>query len=117
MRDCIFIKNLTCQAIIGVLPEERTSKQTLNIDLDIETDTSRAALTADLALSVDYAKVAREVEELAVDAEAYLLETLAEDIAKYVLANKNAHAVTVSLDKPSAVSSTDTVGVRIYRER
>jgi dihydroneopterin aldolase len=117
MRDTIFINDLSCQAIIGVLPEERTAPQPLNISLEIETDSTLAAFNADLEQTIDYAYVALEVEELAINAEAHLLETLAENIAKCILVNPKAIAVTVSLDKPNAIPGAQTVGVRIYRER
>ena len=117
MTDHVFVRDLSCQAIIGMLPEERKTPQTLIINLEVATDTTTAAFTKDLSQTVDYALIANEVQELARDAEAHLLETLAEDIAKYVLSHPPAFAVTVALDKPDAVAEAATVGVSIYRER
>jgi FolB domain-containing protein len=117
MPDKILIKNLACKAIIGILPEERVAPQPLNINLAIETDTTAAAFTADLGQTIDYARIAQEVAELAVGAEAHLLETLAEDIAKYVLSHERALGVTVALDKPAAIDNAETVGIEIYRSR
>lgn len=93
--DHVFVRDLSCQAIIGVLPEERVTPQTLIINLEIATDTTTAAFTRDLSQTVDYALIANEVQELARDAEAHLLETLAEDIAKYVLTHQAATASTL----------------------
>ena len=57
------------------------------------------------------------MEELAVSRQCLLVETLAAEIAAYVLTMQHAQSVAVAVDKPNAIANADTVGVRIYRSR
>ena len=113
--DRIFITGLEFDAIIGVLPHERTTAQPLRVDLELEADTARAALSKNLADTVDYAKVAEAVVAHCQAAEALLLETLAADIAGLALAEKGVAGVRVRIAKPRAVAAAEAVGVEIYR--
>ena len=44
MTDTVYIRNLMVNAIIGVLPDERTTPQPVRIDLEVTVDTHIAEL-------------------------------------------------------------------------
>ena len=118
--DAIELRGLRVTAICGVLPHERTTPQSLEIDVDIEVDLSRAGASDDLADTVDYGAVVADVERVAATLEPQLLERLAEAIATVVLAiDARVSAVTVAGRKldPPVTQSLATSGVRITRER
>jgi len=103
----------------GVGEEERLVEQPFEVDLDVVLDTGRAASTDDVNDTVDYGRLAEEVAEVVEDSSFHLLETLAEVIARTVLAYESVEEVTVVLRKlrPPVPLDLATAGVRITRNR
>jgi dihydroneopterin aldolase len=116
-RDVVYIRNLVFDAIIGVLPEERTTPQPVCINLQVSVNTREAAASRRLDDTLDYAALAQAVQTLTVDSQCLLVETLAEDIAALALASPHAQAVVVDVMKPNALSQAEGVGVRITRNK
>jgi FolB domain-containing protein len=85
----------------------------------MHTDTSPAARTDDIAHTVDYAAVAADVVVLVTGEPVNLIETLAERIARRVLARDFVTSVDVTVHKPQADLgvSVDDVSVTIHRQR
>ncbi|MEL0048163.1 MAG: dihydroneopterin aldolase [Gammaproteobacteria bacterium] len=115
-RDKVFIRDLTFNAILGILPEERVQPQPVIINLTLITDITVAAASKNIGDTLNYAEVADAARSLTVEGEYLLIETLVEDIAKVCL-EAGADAVSVRVEKPNAVSEASAVGVEIYRER
>jgi dihydroneopterin aldolase len=113
--DKIFVNNLRVQAILGIYPLEREQPQEVVINLEIETDCSKAAASKDLTDSLDYATLADAVAELTISGKYLLIETLIEDIARHCLRQPLVQGVSVQVEKPQAVSRADSVGIKIYR--
>lgn len=119
MTDRIRLVGISATGHHGVLPEERRDGQTFVADVVLHVDTRDAAASDDLAATVDYAAVAREVADVLSGEPADLLETVAERIAAAVLARRGVQAVDVTLHKPQApipVPFADVV-VEIHRDR
>jgi len=116
-RDIVFVRGLVVHAILGVLPQERTTAQPVRIDLEISLDTHTAATSHELEDTLDYANLAGSVKTLAIEAECLLVETLADKIAALALQQPLVQAVQVSVSKPNALDDADAVGVRIHRSR
>lgn len=119
--DWVSLSKFRLQAVIGVYPHERLHPQPVDIDLAMQLDTRAAAVTLNLAKSVDYAKVARDLRLLLQGASFHLLETAAEAVAALLLApfpdRARPEAVQVKLCKPSALDGLATPSVAIHRTR
>ncbi|MGB6057315.1 MAG: dihydroneopterin aldolase [Microthrixaceae bacterium] len=118
--DVIRLRGLRHNAIVGVLPEERTRAQPLSIDLELQVDLSLAGLSDDLGDTVDYGAVCDRVAQSVADSEPQLLERLAAQIAGQILdLDQRIEVVEVSVDKlrPPVPYGLDTSGVRISRRR
>ena len=113
--DNIYIRDLSLSCIIGVNDWERRTKQTLNINLDLETDIHEAGKHDDINLTVDYEKIRDQIEKIVTHSQFYLIEALAEEIAVQCLAESRVESVRVRIEKPGALRNTRTVGVEIYR--
>ena len=116
MNDIVFIEQLKVDAILGILPEERTTPQTVLIDLRLETDSRPAAKSKDIKDTLDYAALAERVKALTISGKYLLIETLINDIAELCLISPLALGVTVEVRKPQAVANA-VVGLRVYRAR
>lgn len=116
--DRIFAHGIEVACIIGTHPQERAAPQELIVDLELETDCSTAGASDNLEDSVDYERLTSRVRELASQSACHLLETLAEQLAKQVLASsRRIAAVLVRVTKPGALPGTLAVGVEIRRSR
>ena len=117
--DKILISGIDCVTAIGVTPEERTMKQRLSIDVEIDSDTARAAQTDSLKDALDYSRVATVVMEVCRSRDFHLIETVAELLAGRILADFPATQVRVLVRKTSPVLEprVNYVSVEIVRSR
>lgn len=115
--DIVFIKNLKLDIIIGIYPHERTNIQPITLNLEMEWDNRPSAKTDDIALTLDYEKVSNFIKDFAKDSAFLLVETFTEVLAKKLIETFNIPALMIELNKLTAISQTDAVGVRIYREK
>jgi len=115
--DLVVIRGLLLRTIIGVNDEERHNLQDVVIDITVETDTHTAGRTDDVRHAVNYRTITKEVVSLVQASSYFLVERLAEEIARVCLAQPRALAATVQVAKPGAVRFARSVGVEIRRER
>ena len=115
--DRIFLHGLTAECIIGFIDWERRVRQTVVVDLEMPVDCRHAALSDEVADTLDYKKVAKRALEFIRTSEFKLVETLAHRLALLILAEFGVEWVRVSLNKPGAIRNSRDVGVVIERTR
>jgi dihydroneopterin aldolase len=117
--DTISLRGLRGFGRHGVLESERRQGQPFLVDLVLTLDTVAAAGSDDLADTVDYAAVAREVLAVVEGEPVALIERLAQQVADVVLTHARVSAVEVTVHKPSAPLAVpfDDIAVTIRRTR
>ena len=115
--DRIFLRGLEIDCIIGFIEWERRIKQTVVLDLELPVDCARAALTDEVAATVDYKKVSKRVIAFVEAAEFKLVETLAHKTAMLILAEFDVDWVRLSVNKPGAIRGSRDVGISLERTR
>ncbi len=100
--DKIIAKGLCYSGCHGVLPEEKTTPQPFVIDLELWLDLQPAALHDDIDRTVSYDQIYTEVGKIVEKNSFNLIETLAETIARQILANYPVEAVDIKVYKPKA---------------
>jgi dihydroneopterin aldolase len=115
--DRIFLRGLTAECIIGFIDWERRVKQTVVVDLELPVDCRGAAVTDDVADTVDYKRVAKRVLAYIEASEFKLVETLAHRLALLLLEEFALEWVRISLNKPGAIRNSRDVGVVVERSR
>ena len=113
--DVVFVKGLSVEAVIGVFDWERAITQPIMIDITLETDISKAALSDDVKDALSYKDACDDVAEWCKELKAKLLEHLAEQLAEKLLAKYNCQKLTLSVAKPTAIKEANAVGVQITR--
>ena len=113
--DVVFVKGLTVEAVIGVYAWERAITQPLLIDITLETDISKAAVSDDVHDALNYKAVCDDVSEWCKEIQAKLLEHLAGQISDKIFAKYDCQKITLSIAKPTAIAQADAVGVQITR--
>ena len=100
--DTITLTGLRASAFHGVLEHERRTGQVFIIDVVVHLDLAPAAAGDDLGLTIHYGELAEEVVAAVESEPVDLIETVAERIARVVLAHPAASATTVTVHKPDA---------------
>jgi dihydroneopterin aldolase len=118
MSDRIELFGLRAKGFHGVFESERREGQEFVVDLVLHVDTAPAALSDDLADTVDYGVIAQAVHDVVTGDPVDLIETLAARIASVVLTHR-VEAVDVAVHKPQAPIEVpfDDVVLRIHRRR
>lgn len=100
----ISLRELTFDCIIGTLPYERANEQPIVLNVSLWLDFTLAARNEDLAHSIDYAKLAEDLQGFIRLSCFQLEETLVFKCAERILENyPKAQAVEVSVRKPCAI--------------
>jgi dihydroneopterin aldolase len=113
--DIIYLHGLKCPCTIGVWEWEKAITQTLVLDIEIATDTAKAAENDDLKDALDYQAIAARVQAYAKGNAFELIETLVERLARLILDEFSTPWVRIKLDKGQAVKGVKNVGVIIER--
>lgn len=109
----IGFRDLAVECIIGVLDHERQTPQALYVDLELRYHPASAPAQDDLALSVDYSRVATQVTELLQAGRFGLLESAAQAIGTQVAQTYPAiDELRLELRKPHALPAADHSFVR-----
>lgn len=116
-QDHIFISQLCLDAIIGVHAEERLTPQTLLVDIELTTNTHRAAETDAVTDTIDYQQLADNLVAWALEKPCQLVETLANYLVSKILETTSASKVQLRLSKFPPTIPAAAVGVMVVRER
>lgn len=116
MRDRVEIHDLLVRTIIGVNDWERRDKQDVLISIRMYTDTRPAGRSDNIEDALNYRDVAKRVIALTESSQFYLVERLAEEIARVCVEEFGVKKVEVRVEKPGALRFARSVGVTIVRE-
>jgi D-erythro-7,8-dihydroneopterin triphosphate epimerase len=117
MSDKIRINGLFLRTIIGINHDEREHKQDVLINLSLSVDTRPAARTDQIEDAVNYRTITKNVIDLVENSRFFLVERMADEIARLCLRDSRVDAVRVSIEKPAALRFARSVGVVIRRTR
>ena len=115
--DEIHIRDLRLRCIIGLNPEERRHQQDVTISVTLYADLRQAGQSDQMADTVDYRAIKKEIVALVEPSAFLLVERLAERIAETALAHTGVEKVRVLVEKPGALRFARTVGIEIVRQR
>ncbi len=115
--DVIRVNNMVFYAYHGVEAAEKKLGQRFEVDVEIFLDTRRAGNTDDIVDTVNYAAVYEIAEEIVIEGEYNLIESMAEDIARLILKRLPVEKTLVRVRKPHVPlpGITDGVEVEIVR--
>jgi len=119
VSDRIVLHGLQAHGYHGVHDHERRNGQLFVVDATLAVDTRAAARSDDLADTVDYSSLARELCEVVEGEPVSLLETLAGRLVAVCLADPRVDAVDITVHKPQAPVGVpvDDITVTIHRDR
>lgn len=113
--DIIEIDNLRLQTQIGFSAHELNEKQDIVISLRLGTNRVQAGETDVPDDAYNYKTVTKAIIRHVEQASYFLVEKLAEEIARLCVIDYHAPYVQVRVHKPGALRHADSVGIRIER--
>ncbi|ALS99492.1 dihydroneopterin aldolase [Lacimicrobium alkaliphilum] len=115
--DNVIIEGLQVQSLIGVYDWERTARRPLLVDLVLEVDLAPAVASDDVSDTIDYARVAETLKQVALNSEFFLLEALAGAMLDALFAEFALQGATLKLSKPDILPDAENVAIRISRRK
>ncbi|MDD3840196.1 MAG: dihydroneopterin aldolase [Clostridia bacterium] len=118
--DSISIKDLEIYAYHGVNEEEKKLGQKFSISLKMYVDLKKAGISDDISDTINYAEVIQDIKSICISKSYNLIETLAEEVARYLLKKyRIINSVKVEVKKPWAPVGCilNYVCISIHRER
>lgn len=116
-RDKILVENLLVRGIVGLNDWERVKKQDIVVNLEIHGDFTAAGRSDDVADTLNYRTLTKDVIAYVEASSHYLVEALAHEIARIAVIDHGAERVRVRVEKPGALRFAESVGVEIERDR
>jgi len=119
LRDCIEVKNLRIEAIIGVNESERVTSQPIVIMLSMYTDVGQTAAQDALASTFNYSTVTKAVSAFVGSSAFFTLEALTVALARLLCVDLGVERATVRVEKPEALrkKGADCAAVELTRCR
>ena len=115
MMDIITIKNIELETLVGVLPEERTQKRLVKINIRLFCDLRKAGQSDSLDDTVDYRNIELKIHEKVTKNQYLLIERIAEETAEICLADDGVEKVNVSVEKAGTLAYSESATVEIER--
>jgi dihydroneopterin aldolase len=113
----VFVRDLEVVGRVGLLAHEIRYEQRVTISLKLAVNDDYDGTSDRLSDVLDYAKIVDGVTALVESEHVYLIETLAERIAVFCLADQRVDSVRVRVEKPDVMPSCKSVGIEIERFR
>jgi dihydroneopterin aldolase len=113
--DIIFIRQLRIETVIGIYDWEKAIRQPVVLDIEMASDTAKAAATDRIEDTLDYKTISKRLKQFVGESRFELVETLAERCAAVIRDEFDVSWVRIKLDKIGALSDAAGVGVLIER--
>lgn len=119
MADKLFVEDVRFWAQHGLTRAEQAVGAWFAVDAELALDLAAAAVSDDLATTIDYGEVVHRIVEIGTKNRVNLLERLAGMIAEAFLRDYPAHEVRVRVRKlsPPLEGLVGTPGVELVRKR
>ena len=113
----IIIKDLVFNTFIGIHDFEKTKKQQIKFNLEIEISKDLKPNDHDLNSVLNYENVIELIKKTTNSYHHNLLETLAEEIFDNLFKNKSINKIKLKIEKPDVIKNTSSVGIEITKKR
>jgi FolB domain-containing protein len=113
--DRIHIRGLLVRCIVGINDDERVNKQDVRLSVTLHADLRGAGASDDIDDTVNYKGIKQRLFKMVEASEYFLIERLADEVARVCLADPRVKRADVVVDKPGALRFAESVAVEITR--
>jgi len=111
------IKNLSLETIVGTNDWERKNRQEVIVNITFDIDASRAVQSDELDDTCNYRSLTKKIIKAVEESDFFLLEKLTDHILKIVMVDEKVLKATVEVDKPKALTHSDSVSIAMSDSR
>jgi dihydroneopterin aldolase len=115
--DRVFIEALEIECVIGIYDWERTIRQPVVFDIEMDFDNRIPAASDAIADTLDYKAVSKRLIDFVGQSSYGLVESLAEQCCRIIVEEFGVARVRLKLSKVGAVRGARAVGVILERSR
>ena len=115
--DRVFIEALEIECVIGIYDWERTIRQPVVFDIEMDFDNRVPAASDAIADTLDYKAVSKRLIDFVGQSSYGLVESLAEQCCRIIVEEFGVARVRLKLSKVGAVRGARAVGVILERTR
>jgi len=112
----IVIEAMEVMMSIGVLPEEKQSKQRVIIDIEVSIE-PKTNYQDDIVNTLSYVDIIEDTKTMISNRHFDLVETVAAEISDLCLKHHQAMKVSVSIKKPDIIKDIQSVGFSMVKEK
>lgn len=113
----ILIKDLELMMFIGVFDAEKSEKQRVIVNLEIDVMPNEQWQSDDIKDIVSYVDVIERIQLIAESGHIHLVETFAEQIAETCFSFTAITGAVIRVEKPDIISNTGSVGTELTISR
>jgi len=113
--DKVFIEALEIECVIGIYDWERKIKQPVVLDIEMAFDNRVPAASDNIEHTLDYKAISKRLIQFVGESDFGLVEKLAEECCKIIIAEFGVSSVKLKLSKIGAVRGAKAVGVMLER--
>ncbi len=118
MLDHILIEGLKVETVIGCFEWERQILQPLLLDLAINVDLSKAAVSDALADTLNYAEICEIASQTIIAKQPALIEHAADIVLRALFEHFSPiEKIRITVRKPAIIPAAQSVGIQIERQR
>lgn len=114
----IHIENLFLRTIIGINDAEREKKQDVRINIWLEFNADKAAVSDNIEDTINYRTLTKKTIDLVENSSFYLLEKLCNEILQIALNSSDlVEWAKVKVEKPHAIRFADSVSITLEKRK
>ncbi len=107
------VEDLKIPVIIGTQKQEREFEQNILLSLYLQYDAQKAIADDAIEMALDYKELTDIIIDFTKNTRFYLVEKLADEIAKLIMTKFPVTRVSVRIDKPTAIAMARTTSVEL----
>lgn len=114
----ILLRELQVEAAVGLLDWELAQTQMLQVSCEVQVDANQAASSDSVTDTLDYGLLREAIQSFCKDNRFYLLETLADKLAKHLFSSfPMAQSLRLCIIKPAIFDDAKGAGVELEIQR
>lgn len=111
------VRDLVLPVSIGIYEHEKQAPQRVCVNVELKVREGDGPICDDIANVLSYEDIVNGIKAIIADGHINLVETLAESIAEFCLADARVALARIGVDKLDIVPEAASVGVEIERSR
>ena len=113
----VIIKDLLLNFVIGYYSAEKTKKQNVKFNIELNYTDQKNLNDKDIKSIVDYGRIIKVIKNMTKNKHYNFLESLADDLFDKLFKDERIDKIKLKIEKLEAIREADSVGIEITKKR